>query len=416
MQGTIGIEGKRSLQLKLNKNYFNASHKIKCLRREAVIKSGTAPTSRCCAPPRFLRHGQLCIYSALTELLPTGETAPAALALPCPARLAGPRAAAVPCPAIAVAGAARAGPRRGGSCRLAGHGGDRRGGFASTEPSHTCVPLPAPRTETRSTPVPRTLPRRPSPRSRGSRRGSRPGGAAPPPPAASAAPGGGPPAPAPALPPGAPAGLRSAPLRRQPAAEAQGRRWHPPPGAGLGSALGAAASSRSRREEEQPGAPAGPGACPPPERGAEDRHIPVPPGAALPTPPPPARPSGAISLRVCFAARARRWTPAAASHPPSTLGNRRRRARTRSCGQPGWKVAATRNGPEPSTAGPSRAGPAQRAATRSPSRWGPAPRPGPRWPGQSDAAPRQLPAAPSPAGPAAKEPTCKVEGNLKLLF
>lgn len=206
------------------------------------------------------------------------------------------------------------------------------------------------------------------------------------------------PRPGPALPcpralPPSPAPLRRQPGRRGAVASARERGW-----AGRrdrGAALAAAENSRREpREDWRParrsarrGGPAHPRSA----GGGSANPPAASPPSSLPHSLPPSftpRPSGATSLRVCLAARARRWALAAASPSPSTPGSRRQTAGTRSCGQPGWKSSGRAEGAggERSPAQPS-VGVAA-AATLSP-RPGLAPRPGLRRPGQSGAAPRE---------------------------
>lgn len=289
----------RSLQPGLNENGFNASHKIKVPAQGGSSEQrdrSDKPMRR--IPVASEIRALSGIYSALTKLLPQeGGLRPG----PTPILPAGPRGRGRTLPSL----------RPGPTDRPAGR--PRRGPPPPPPPRRSFIfpaaPL-APRSPQRHplhrrprdppSPPLTVLSGREPPRRRG-----------------------------PLLPPALPPGrTRSAPLRRQPAAEAQGRRWQPPPGAGLSSALGAAGGSRSRREEEAAGSPPAAGAgrgesAHPGSAGGGSANNPPPPRVAsppfaLPSPPLPPRPSGATSLRVCFAAgaRRRRVSPAINSGEP----------------------------------------------------------------------------------------------------
>lgn len=157
----------RSLQPGLNENGFNASHKIKVPAQGGSSEQrdrSDKPMRR--IPVASEIRALSGIYSALTKLLPQeGGLRPG----PTPILPAGPRGRGRTLPSL----------RPGPTDRPAGR--PRRGpppphlpaaALSSRQPlSH-----PAPRSGTRSTAAPGTLPRRPSPFSRG---GNRPGGAAP---------------------------------------------------------------------------------------------------------------------------------------------------------------------------------------------------------------------------------------------
>ncbi|XP_068057004.1 sterile alpha motif domain-containing protein 1-like [Anomalospiza imberbis] len=287
----------RTPQLKLNENHLNAPHK-------GSASAGTLLIKKCDGHKQKRKPSP-------------AQPCPA---LPCPDELAALRgAAATVSLTLPRPGAAGADPRRGSGCRLV-TGVTHGSSFSSTNP---LVPpqLPAPRVGTHCTGSPRSLPPPPAPLP----------GAAPPLR----------PRPCPrALPPS------PAPLRRQlrrgggGGIRARERGW-----AGRREQRG---SARSRRKE-LPGAAAGPAARPPPSSARRISTSPFRRGRLCqPPPPPPRLPpsfppsflprlSGATSLRVCLAARARRWALAAASPSPSTPVSRRRRAGARSCGQPGRK-------------------------------------------------------------------------------
>ncbi|XP_061303517.1 serine/arginine repetitive matrix protein 1-like [Pezoporus flaviventris] len=292
--------------------------------------------------------------------------------------------------------------------RRDGHGGDPHNPHPQlffTEPSHTCLLLPAARSG--------TFPRSPSPRSQGSRRLSRLGDAAPPPPRA--APDFGP-GPAPGRSCSAPRRSVGSPLPRRRdggGIRRQERGWARQPA----HAVATQKTSRERQRGRQPT-----------RRRSTARRT----GTSLfcrgrlcqPPPPPPSppsfplfllppalpsafslRPSRTISVGVCFTARAGcRIPPATNSGEPPAEGRdpklrtdrekHRRRGKGQSRAQAGPDEAARRS---------PQVGSQPRAALA----------------GQSDSAPRQLSAAPSPV-PASRQSCCeaagKVEENPKRLF